>query len=92
MENKTKNKNAPTTGLRWDDPAKVRRWFRRLRAHILDALAAGEDATAPFSERVLSRAEARRKLAEAEDCIEALLADAELGLGIDSDQTPEEPS
>ena len=47
-------------------------WLSALRAAIDDALAAGEDATRRLSERVLSRAEARRKLREAEVRIAAL--------------------
>ena len=47
-------------------------WLAALRAAIDDALAAGEDATRRLSERVLSRAEARRKLQEAESRIAAL--------------------
>jgi hypothetical protein len=51
-------------------------WLAALRAAIDDALAAGEDATRRLSERVLSRAEARRKLQEAEARIEALFTSA----------------
>jgi hypothetical protein len=52
-----------------DDPA----WLDALRSAIDDGLAAGEDATRRLSERVLSRAEARRKIQEAEARIAALL-------------------
>lgn len=47
-------------------------WLAALRAAIDDALAAGEDATRRLPLRVLSRAEARRKLQEAEMRIAAL--------------------
>ncbi len=49
-------------------------WLAALRPAIEDALAAGEDATRRLSERVLSRAEARRKIQEAETRIETLFA------------------
>jgi len=47
-------------------------WLAALRAAVDDGLAAGEDATRRLSDRVLSRAEARRKILEAEARIEAL--------------------
>jgi hypothetical protein len=47
-------------------------WLAALRAVIDDGLAAGEDATRRLSERVLSRAEARRKILEAGVRIEEL--------------------
>jgi hypothetical protein len=49
-------------------------WLAALRTAIEDGLAAGEDATRRISDRVLSRAEARRKIQEAEARIEALFA------------------
>lgn len=66
--------------LPWNDPDEARAWLGDLREQILDALAAGEDATRPLRRRVLSRAEARRKLTAAEQAILALLARAEAGL------------
>ena len=80
------NDNAPESGrvlassLCLDDPEGRRMWLKALRESIDDALAAGDDATRRFSKRVLSRAEARRKLREAGDSIDALLAMAERAL------------
>lgn len=49
-------------------------WLAALRTAIDDGLAAGEDATRRLSDRVLSRAEARRNLELAEASINALFA------------------
>lgn len=80
------NNNGPKSGrilterLHFDDRTRMREWLKALRDKIDDGLAAGEDATRRFSDRVLSRAEARRKLCEAETGIESLLALAENAL------------
>jgi hypothetical protein len=66
-----------TTNLRWDDRAQMRQWLTVLRDATHDSLAAGDDATRPLRERVLSRAEAKRKLCEAETSIAKLLTLAE---------------
>ncbi len=52
-------------------------WLNSLRDVIDDTLAAGDDATRPLRERVLSRAEAQRKLREAESSLKGLLTLAE---------------
>jgi hypothetical protein len=57
-----------------------RAWLIALRSAVEDAVSAGEDATRRPSERVLSRAEARRQLHEAERTIEHLLSLDEQGL------------
>jgi hypothetical protein len=59
--------------VRWENPEERKRWITALRSALDDALAAGEDATRRLSDRVLSRAEARRKLHEAEKRIDTLL-------------------
>ena len=70
----------PPPPLRWDDADRARAWVTDLREQILDALAAGEDAARPARRRVLSRAEAGRKLRAAKRSILALLDAAEAGL------------
>ena len=55
------------------DPDARRRWLGQVRELIADATAAGLDAAAPKRRRVLSRAEARRKLREATKALEVLL-------------------
>ncbi|MEO7331597.1 MAG: hypothetical protein ABI193_23685, partial [Minicystis sp.] len=51
-----------------------------LREHVLDAIAAGEDASKRPRERVFSRHEVQRRLAEEERVIVALLDAAARGL------------
>lgn len=68
--------------LRWDDPERARAWLANLRAQLLDALAAGEDAVRPLHRRVLSRAEAGRKLRAAKRALLALVHAAEAGLPV----------
>ena len=70
----------PAGSIRWDDPERVGAWLKDLREQIDDALAAGEDATRRFRRRVLSWAEARRKLRAANTGIDDLLAMAERAL------------
>jgi hypothetical protein len=82
----TEKDNGPKSGrfqterLRFDDVEQMREWLKALREATDDAIGAGEDATRRFSKRVLSRAEVRRKLREAEDSIESLIAYAEAAL------------
>jgi hypothetical protein len=63
--------------LRLDDPAQTCAWLACLREHVLDAVAAGEDATRRMRARVLSRAEARRKLRAAEQALLEMIEAAE---------------
>ncbi len=63
-----------------DNPAEVKRWILALREQASDAIAAGLDATARVRRRVLSRAEARRKLKAAEHAIDALFKAADRGV------------
>ena len=70
----------PLRPPRWEDPAEILAWFGALRATLLDAVAAGEDATRRPRERVFSRAEARRRLEEAEHAALVMLDAAELDL------------
>jgi hypothetical protein len=54
--------SAVREAVHWSDPEDVRIWIAALRSAAHDGLAAGEDATRPKRDRVLSRSEARRKL------------------------------
>lgn len=74
------NPSAPFHPLRWNDPEEARAWLADLHEQILDAIAAGEDAVRPLRCRVLSRAEAGRKLVAAKEAITSLLASAEAGI------------
>ena len=67
----------PCPRVRWDNPEEMREWFWRVREQLANAFAAGEDSTRPLKNRVLSRAEVRRKLEEAEKSLRALLDAAE---------------
>ena len=66
--------------LRWNDPAELRSWIRVVRDTLADGLAAGADAAKHPEERVLSRAEARRKIAAADEILTGLLDLAERSL------------
>ena len=79
-DNGPKSGRIPTATLRFDDREQMRGWLKALRDAIDDGFAAGDDATRRFKKRVLSRAEARRKLCEAERSIEELLSLAERAL------------
>jgi hypothetical protein len=79
-DNGPKSGRMPTASLRFDDREQMREWLKALRDAIDDAIAAGDDATRRVRKRVLSRAEARRKLREAESSIDGLLAVAESAL------------
>jgi hypothetical protein len=70
----------PTSRVRWEDPERVGVWLKALREQIDNAVAAGEDATRRCRKRVLSRAEARRKLRDANTRLDELLAMAESAL------------
>lgn len=58
------------------DPGALQRWLADVREQADDAICAGLDATAPLRRRVLSRAEARRKLLAARRALRALFAAA----------------
>jgi hypothetical protein len=74
------------------DPAEVNRWILAVREHAGDAIAAGLDATARVRRRVLSRAEARRKLKAAKHAIDALFKAADRGLFVPlTTQDPDGP-
>ncbi|MFO0755059.1 MAG: hypothetical protein U0359_01095 [Byssovorax sp.] len=66
--------------LDYRDAAAVRAWLSFLRAHAIDAIALGEDAAKPPSERMFSRPEVRRRLADEERVLLALLDAGERGL------------
>ena len=79
--------SAAREAVRWNEPDDVRLWIDALRSAAHDALAAGEDATRPKRDRVLSRGEARRQLDTAKYAITALLDAGERGASPD----PHEP-
>jgi hypothetical protein len=66
--------------LHFDQPEELRLWLDFLRANVLDLVAAGEDATRPLKKRFFSRAEARRRIHDAEQSLLALLDTAERGM------------
>ena len=70
----------PPKALDFTNRNEVRAWLHDLREQVLDATAAGEDATRRPKKRVFSRAEARRRIREAEKNLLALLEAAERGL------------
>ena len=72
--------SSPHPPVNFGDPAVVRAWLSFLRAHALDAIALGEDATKPVTERMFSRHEVKRRLADEERALLALLDAAERGL------------
>lgn len=80
MDKEPQSRKIVRKSLAWDDPPQARAWFNALRDRVLDALTAGEDVTRPKHERVLSRAEARRKIIAADESITSLLDAAEQGL------------
>lgn len=59
----------PTDHLDWTDPAAVKAWALGVWMNADEAVAAGLDATVRKRRRVLSRAEARRKVREAQGAI-----------------------
>jgi hypothetical protein len=70
----------PLPPLAFDDASGVRAWLSFLREHILDAIAAGEDAARPPSQRMFSRHEVRRRLANEERVLLGLVEAGERGL------------
>lgn len=75
-----KTDRTPPAMLCFADREQMGKWLNTLRDMTSDAFAAGDDATRPVRERVLSRAEAKRKLHEAQSSIERLLKIAENAL------------
>ena len=78
----------PLRPPRWVDPSEIRAWLGALRAVLLDATAAGGDATRRPADRVFSRAEARRRLEEAEHAALVMLDAAEMDLAIKQQEGP----
>ena len=72
--------NLTDASLDLRDPDEVKRWILAIRERTSDAIAAGLDATARVRRRVLSRAEARRKLKAAKHAIDALFRAADRGV------------
>ena len=66
----------PPPALDWGDPAAVQRWLDAVRIAQDDAIAAGLDATRRKRRRVLSRAEAKRKIRDAAGVLAALFTQA----------------
>jgi hypothetical protein len=64
--------------LDWGDAAAVRAWARDVYVQARDAIAAGEDATAPPGARELGRAAARRIIQEARAGLDGAFAFAGL--------------
>jgi hypothetical protein len=62
--------------LDWSDPAARRAWLELLRVKVVDLVAVAEDAAKPRLERFFSRAEQRRRIAELERGLLALLDEA----------------
>ena len=71
---------APRDAVRWEDPEDIRLGIAALRAASDEGLGAGEDAARPKRDRVLSHAEARRRIALGELRITSLLDAGERGL------------
>ena len=72
-----KSEQKPPTILCLADREQMSQWVNAMREAIDDTLAAGDDATRPLRDRVLSRAEAQRKLREGESSLNKLLTLAE---------------
>lgn len=70
----------PLLPLAFDDAPAVRAWLSFLREHILDAIAAGEDAARSPRERMFSRHEVRRRLASEERALSGLVDAGERAL------------
>ena len=73
-------KPARREAVHWNDPEDIKLWIVALRGEIDDVIAACEDATRPQADRVLSRAETRRRLLAAETQIARLLDAGERSL------------
>lgn len=76
----TDDNPARRDAVHWNDPADIKLWISALRGQIDDVIAACEDATRPQADRVLSRAETRRRLLAAETQIARLLDAGERSL------------
>lgn len=70
------------TTLCLTDPEQMRAWVSAVQDAFNDTLAAGNDATRPLRERVMSRAEAKRQLDEAQSSMKKLLGVAESALDV----------
>jgi hypothetical protein len=68
------------TEVDWSDPADVKLWIQALRVQVQDLVAAGDDATRAPKQRILSRAESRRRVHAADRAAEALLSAGEKSL------------
>lgn len=55
------------------DPAARRAWLEAMRAKVLDLVAIAEDATKPYRQRFFARWEAKRRVADLERALLALL-------------------
>ncbi len=62
------------------DPGERRAWLELLRSEVLDLVAIGEDAAKPMRERMFSRHEIARRIAELERVILARVDAAEATL------------
>ena len=74
----------PPAALDWGDPAAVNAWALDVYTQARDAIGAGLDATASKPRRVLSRAEARKAIREANGALRMAFAFA----GVLPDATP----
>ena len=68
------------TGVDWSDPAARREWLELLRVKVGDLIGVATDAAAPARARFFSRAEQRRRIAELERGLEALLDEGAVSL------------
>ena len=66
--------------VRFDDRNDTRTWLAAVRESVDELRAAADDATRPYSARVLSRPEARRRIVEAGDELSRLLDAADRGV------------
>ena len=82
IENMPKSDQLSPAILCFTDREQMRAWVNAVQDAFSDTLAVGNDATRPLRERVLSRAEAKRQLCEAESCIKKLLRVAESALDV----------
>ena len=81
----------PSPALDLADPVAVRAWITSVRAHVLDALAVAGDAVKPLRERMFSRHEAARRLAEEERVLLALLVLLEAAIALLGSEEPPRP-
>src|SRR5262249_23158663 len=71
---------SPRISVRWRDPYDVENWLAAVGTQVRKALAAGQDATLPIRECVLSRYEARRRIRAAGRTLTTLLEAGERSL------------